>query len=54
MELLIPLIHHGVMTDELHSHLTLGFVPGCPACEQLAHDMACCRGDARALVAVGD
>lgn len=23
------------MTDELHTHTTIGYVPGCPACEQV-------------------
>lgn len=27
------------MTDLLHTHLTLGLTPGCPACEQVEADL---------------
>lgn len=42
------------MSDLLHTHMTVGVVDGCPACLQLAHDMAVSARDAMALVAVGD
>ena len=27
------------MTDLLHTHLTLGLTPGCPACAQVEEDL---------------
>jgi len=27
------------MSDLLHTHLTIGFVDGCPACEQVLQDL---------------
>jgi hypothetical protein len=31
--------HSGFMSDLLHTHLTLGMTPGCPACEQVEEDL---------------
>lgn len=33
-------VHTEVMSDRLHDHLSLGFHPGCPACEQTAEIVA--------------
>lgn len=28
------------MSDRVHTHLSFGFVPGCPGCEQVLDDLA--------------
>lgn len=49
-------MHTVVMSDLLHDHLSLGFHPGCPACEQtvaaLAADPKMNDVETLALVAV--